>query len=37
MNNDYPAMEDDLVRLGEEGWEFCQLYNGNCFVFKRPK
>lgn len=35
VNADYPQMEQDLIQLGLEGWEFCYCYNGNLFIFKK--
>ncbi len=34
---DYAAMQKDLQELGRQGYEFCVLFDGCCFVFKRPK
>jgi len=36
VNDDYPAMENDLIELGLDGWEFVQCYNANLFIFKKP-
>ena len=31
-----PMLQNDLAKLGEEGWDLIYVYHGRFFVFKRP-
>lgn len=34
---DYLLLMEQMVELGGQGWEFCAIFNGGIFIFKRPE